>query len=66
MTSTVITPFDRSRTIELGNRLWRKRILPVGDVQYKDRVLHFTRGYLESIADAFRARAYESGAVPAS
>ncbi len=56
MTTAVLIPFSRSRAIELGNRLWRKRLLPAGDVQYKDRMLHFTRNYLAGLADAFRTR----------
>ncbi len=63
MTSTVITPFTRaSAAIELGNRLWRKKLLPVGDVAYKGRMLHFTRDYIERLAEAFHSRAY--GQVP--
>jgi len=46
--------------VELGNgsKLWTKKILPVGDVSYKGRTLHFTRGYLEKLVEAFRQRAY--------
>lgn len=59
MSTAVLTPFSGARAIELGNRLWRKRVLPVGDVEYKGRILHFTREYLAGLAQAFRDRAYD-------
>jgi len=45
--------------VELGNRLWRKKVLPVGDVEYKGRLLHFTRDYLGQLVTAFQSRAYD-------
>jgi hypothetical protein len=57
--AALLTPFDRGNAIELGNRLWRKRVLPVGDVQYQGRTLHFTPKYLTGLADAFKTRAYD-------
>lgn len=59
MTSAVLTPFYRSRAVELGNRMWRKKVLPVGDVEYKGRTLHFTLDYLKGLARSFTARAYD-------
>ena len=59
MTALVYTPLCPGRAIELGHQLWRKRVLPVGDVSYKGRMLHFTRDYLDKLADAFRSRAYD-------
>ena len=48
--ATVITPFSwASPAIELGNRHWRKKILPIGDVQYQGRTLHFTEDYLSKL-----------------
>jgi hypothetical protein len=58
-TATVLTPYSYGSAVELGNRMWRKRILPVGDVEYQGRMLHFTKPYLDSLADAFRRRAYD-------
>lgn len=59
MTAAVLTPFTAAEAVELGNRLWRKRVLPVGDVEYKGRLLHFTKDYLGQLAAAFKARAYD-------
>lgn len=59
MTTAVLTPFTRSAAQQAGERLWRKRVLPVGDVSYQGRMLHFTKDYLDRIAAAFRSRAYD-------
>jgi hypothetical protein len=59
MTATVLIPFDRSPAIELSQRLWKKRLLPVGEVSYKGRMLKFSREYLARLADAFHSRAYD-------
>jgi len=59
VTAAVLTPFTTADAVELGNRLWRKRVLPVGDVEYKGRLLHFTRDYLGQLVAAFTSRAYD-------
>lgn len=59
MTAAVLTPFTAGEAVELGNRVWRKRLLPIGDVEYKGRTLQFTRKYLGQIVDAFNSRAYD-------
>lgn len=59
MTAAVLTPFTTASAVELGNRIWRKRVLPVGDVEYRGRLLHFTRDYLGQLVAAFRNRAYD-------
>jgi hypothetical protein len=59
MTAAVLTPFTAGEAVELGNRLWRKRVLPVGDVEYKGRTLHFDRDYLGRLVSAFKDRAYD-------
>ena len=59
--ASVITPFDRTPPIELGNA-WRKRILPIGEIAYQGRTLKFTRGYLAGLVSAWQDRAYD--AVP--
>lgn len=59
MTLAVLTPFHSSQAVELGNRLWRKKVLPVGDVEYQGRTLRFTPDYLKRLAVAFASRAYD-------
>jgi len=60
VTALVYTPLVRGHAIELsGSRLWRKKLLPVGQVDYKGRKLQFTRQYLQDLAAAFTAKAYD-------
>jgi hypothetical protein len=59
MTLAVLTPFSTAGAVELGNRVWRKKVLPVGDVEYKGRTLHFNRDYLGKLVTAFQNRAYD-------
>ena len=57
--AALLTPFDRGSAIEMSNRLWRKRVLPVGDISYQGRTLHFTPNYLQGLAAAFNDKAYD-------
>jgi len=60
MAALVYTPLVRGHAIELsGSRLWRNKLLPVGQVDYKGRKLQFTRPYLQDLASAFTAKAYD-------
>ena len=58
--ATLLTPVSFSSAIQLSNRLWRKKVLPVGDIEYQGRVLHFTKSYNDGLASAFRDRAYDA------
>jgi hypothetical protein len=59
-TALVLTPYSwGSAAVELANKTWRKRILPIGDVAYQGRTLHFTEDYLSKLAEAFRSGAYD-------
>ena len=57
--ASVISPYSYSAAIELGNHRWQKKILPVGDLEYQGRQLHFTPSYIRGLADAFHQRAYD-------
>lgn len=57
--ASVISPYSYSAAIELGNHRWSKRILPVGDLEYQGRQLHFTPAYIRGLAQAFHNRAYD-------
>lgn len=59
MPGLVLTPFTAGKAVDLGNRVWRKRLLPVGEIDYRGRTLKFTRNYLGQIVDAFNSRAYD-------
>jgi hypothetical protein len=57
--SAVLTPITADAAVELANRVWVKKVLPVGDIRYRDRILHFTKSYIDELARAFRAGAYD-------
>ena len=57
--ATLLTPWDRGSTVELANKVWRKRVLPVGDVLYNGRMLHFNKQYNDGLAAAFWDQAYD-------
>jgi hypothetical protein len=57
--AALLTPFDRGNAIEMSSKLWRKRVLPVGDISYQGRTLHFTPHYLQGLANAFNDKAYD-------
>lgn len=57
--ATVQAPLDYDGAVELGNRAWAKRILPIGEIAYKGRTLKFTPDYLGKLVDAFHDRAYD-------
>jgi hypothetical protein len=59
MTSAVLSPYTYGSAVELAGGLWRKKLLPVGEVQYKGRILRFTADYLRGLAQAFCSGAYD-------
>jgi hypothetical protein len=58
VTAAVLTPFVRDAA-RGGNKTWRKRLLPVGEIKYKDRIIKFSKEYLGNLAEAFRSKAYD-------
>jgi hypothetical protein len=60
--TTLLTPVNRGKARQSGATLWRKQLLPVKDINYKGRVISFTREYLAGLVKAFNDRAYD--AVP--
>jgi hypothetical protein len=59
MRGAILTPFTTGPAQQAGPRIWRKRVLPVGHVEYKGRMLNFTKGYNDQLAGAFAAAAYD-------
>ena len=59
MTALVLTPFSADAAVELAAQTWRKKLLPIGSIDYKGRTLRFTRDYLSGLVDAFRSNAYD-------
>jgi len=59
MPAEIRTPFIKSRALMTAPSVWRKKVLPVGEVEYQGRMLQFDRDYLEDLAAAFKAGAYD-------
>ena len=59
-TVTVLTPTLASGAVELGRKLFRKQILPIGQLDYKGRKLDFNRAYNDNLAAAFRDGAFDT------
>jgi hypothetical protein len=59
MRALVASPWAGGEAIELGSDLWRKKLLPVGQLDYKGRVLNFDADYLRGLAEAFDSGAYD-------
>jgi hypothetical protein len=59
MPGAILTPFTGRSAEKIGNRQWRKLLLPVDDIQYGERTLHFTPEYLTGLAQAFNQKAYD-------
>src|ERR1700752_1063732 len=57
--AALLTPWSRGQAVELGNHLWCKRVLPVGEIAYQGRTLKLTPGHLAGVEQAFKARAYD-------
>lgn len=59
----VLTPFTRTPaqrgTGPDGTRLWWKRLLPVGEIKYQDRILKFTKAYNDALVQSFNDGAYD-------
>ena len=58
MSFALLTPFTGARAQQAGSR-WRKKLLPLGTINYKGRVLNFDRDYLGGLVASFRQRAYD-------
>src|ERR1039458_3217677 len=55
----MLTPVEFSAARQAGATLWRKQLLPLGEIAYKGRRIAFTREYLAGLVTAFRDKAYD-------
>jgi hypothetical protein len=62
MTTTLLTPVTSGKAQRVGASMWRRQLLPIGDITYEGRKISFTRDYLARLVQAFRDKAYD--AVP--
>jgi hypothetical protein len=54
----LLTPFTAGPATRAGSK-WRKKLLPIGEINYKGRVLKFTHDYLAGLVQSFKERAYD-------
>jgi hypothetical protein len=59
MPAEIRLPFSRTPAQQAGANTWRKRLLPVGTIDYKGQKLTFDRRYLDGLAQSYRAGAYD-------
>lgn len=59
MPAEIRTPFSQAPAQQAGGGTWRKKVLPVGTVDYKGMKLNFDQAYLTGLARSFNARAYD-------
>jgi hypothetical protein len=62
VTTTLLTPVTSGKPQRVGATMWRRQLLPIGDITYEGRKISFTRDYLARLVQAFRDKAYD--AVP--
>lgn len=62
MPTALLTPSRGGEATQVGRRLYRKQILPVGSINYNGRRIDFSRDYLAEIKRSFDEQAYD--AVP--
>jgi len=59
MPLTMLTPVEFGSATQAGASLWRKQLLPLGEITYKGRKIAFTKDYLAGLVKAFRDRSYD-------
>jgi hypothetical protein len=59
MPAELRTPFSKTPATQAAPGIWRKKVLPVGQIKYQDRVLTFDPEYIKGLADSFNKRAYD-------
>lgn len=59
MPDIYLTPTEEGGAIELSRTLFRKKILPMGTINYKGRRIDFDKQYLTDLAQSFHENAYD-------
>lgn len=58
--STYLTPYEFAATETLSRKLFRKKMLPVSEIDYNGRKIEFSKDYLQSMVDAFNGGAFDN------
>jgi hypothetical protein len=59
MDRALLTPFREGQADQVGKRLFRKQILPIGEIEYEGETLAFTRETNDALAQNFTAGAFD-------
>lgn len=59
MAEVFLTPTNEGAAVELSRTLYKKKILPVGSIDYKGRKINFDQAYLTDLATAYNDGAYD-------
>ena len=54
-----LTPYAKGEARIIGKRLFRKKLLPVGEIDYEGQRVRFDRDFLATLVDSFDANAYD-------
>lgn len=58
--TAILTPYDRGGdAAAVGTRAFRKRILPIGSIDYEGQRVTFDRPFLQTLVSAFHQRAFD-------
>jgi hypothetical protein len=55
----LLSPTNTFDAVELSRTLFRKRVLPIGTINYHGRQINFDRGYLRDLTKSFREGAFD-------
>lgn len=55
----LLTPAEQGETIELSRTMYRKKILPVGEIVYNGKKVKFDKPYLQELATNFNSGPYD-------
>lgn len=58
--TSFLTPFEFSGTETISRRLFRKKVLPVGSIEYNGRKIDFTEDYLNTMVQSFNDGAFDN------
>lgn len=59
MADVYLTPTEDGDVVELSRTVFRKKILPMGTIDYRGRKISFDKQYLTDLAQSFHAGAYD-------
>src|SRR5579875_1479442 len=59
MTTALLSPYQEQDVVELSRTLFRKKLLPLGSINYKGKKITFDQKFLADLAQSFKDGAYD-------